>query len=64
MKYKVVKITNDIQGCPECRKDTKQYPHLVKYVESKIDLFIVDETGNFWLADQFFYRKNVTEFNT
>ena len=45
MKYRVVKITKNVDEYPECAKDTAEFPHLVRYVSDEMDLFIVDEAG-------------------
>lgn len=62
MKYRVVKITKNIEGYPECKKDTEQFPDMVKYVADEMDLFIVDETGKFWPASEFFHIEDIEEF--
>jgi hypothetical protein len=64
LKYRVVKITNNIEGYPECQLDTEEFPDMVKYVKDEMDLFIVDEEGKFWSASEFFFMETIGEFET
>lgn len=62
MEYRVVNISNNIDEYPECKKDTEQFPHLVKHVGDEMDTFIVDENGKFWPAGEFFSMVTVINF--
>lgn len=62
MIYRVLKITNNVSGYPECKKDTEEFPYLVQKVEDEMDLFIVDENGTDYPANEFFYMVSVEEF--
>jgi hypothetical protein len=64
MKYRVVKITNNIGGYPECKSDTEEFPEIIECVEDEMDNFIVDENGKFWQADEFFNMIEIKEFTT
>ena len=60
MKYYVVRIMKD-----KSNADTKEFPHLIKYLEGNDEgLFVVNESGEFYPAGEFFYLKEVTEFTT
>jgi len=62
-RLRVVKITNNIDSYPEAVEDTAAFPHLVDRVEDEYDLFIVDEeTGEWWVADEFFQSEEVRYF--
>jgi len=63
MEYKVIKISNNTDEYPECKEDTERYPHLVKHVEDEMDIFVTDENGEFWPADEFFNMVEVTSFS-
>lgn len=60
MKYRVLRITNNVEEYPE--NDNEEFPHIVRYVEDEFDLFIVDETGHFYPARDFFYMNSMSEF--
>jgi hypothetical protein len=65
MKYRVVKITKDVDRYPECAADTEEFPQLVKYVDDEMDLFIIDEAGQCVApASEFFYIHDVPIFFT
>ncbi|KPK54172.1 MAG: hypothetical protein AMS22_06325 [Thiotrichales bacterium SG8_50] len=65
MKYRVVKITNNVDRYPECADDTAKYPDLVQHVEDEMELFIISaDTGRFWPAGDFFYMTDVDFFTT
>ena len=55
MKYRVVKITNNLDEYPSCEKDTMEFPELIDHVDDELDWFIVDENGNYWEAGDFFF---------
>ena len=62
--YKVVSISNNIPDYPECKEDTENYPHLLKYVEDEMDRFVIssDNPDKFWPASEFFYMVEMSEF--
>lgn len=62
MKYKVLKITNNIEAYPEAKEDTLQYPNLINKVEDEFDLFIMNENGECYQADEFFNMIPIKEF--
>ncbi|MCK5316865.1 MAG: hypothetical protein KAJ55_03070 [Anaerolineales bacterium] len=62
MKYRVVKISNNIEEYPDCAADTKEFPYLIKHVEDEMDIFIIAENGDFWEAECFFHSTSITEF--
>ena len=62
MKYRVVKISNNVEEYPDCAADTQEFPHLVKHVEDEMDIFIIDVNGDFWEAECFFHSTSITEF--
>jgi len=55
MKYRLVKITNNLAEFPQCEKDTLEFPDLVHEVEDEEEWFIVDEDGDYWSAEDFFF---------
>jgi len=62
MKYRVLRITNNMEEYPRCEKDTTEFPELVRYVEDEMDMFVMDENGAFCNADEFFMTHNILEF--
>jgi hypothetical protein len=62
LKYRVVQITNNVKGYPECALDTAEFPDIVKYVGDEMDLFVVNEHGKFWPASEFFFMEDIEEF--
>jgi len=63
IKLRVVHITNNPEGYPECINDTNEFPNLVSYVEDECKVFVVDTTdGEFWLASDFFHMTNIKKF--
>lgn len=52
MKYRVILV----------EKDSTEHPEMVKYVHDDERLFVVNERGNFWPADGFFFMVNVDSF--
>ena len=51
-KYKLLKITNNIQDYPECKTDTLNYPSLVDEVEDEMQCFMVDiQSGTIYRMD-------------
>lgn len=62
IRYRVVEITNNIQDYTECRKDTEEFPHLIELVDDEMDIFIVDENGNGYLAEEFFHLVDIKQF--
>lgn len=58
----VARITNNVERYPDCAEDTEKYPHIIKYVDDEMDLFIVDPDNPqmFWPAAEFFYMVGVT----
>ncbi len=64
MKYRVLEITNNPDGYPEAAKDSQEFPHMVKRVNDEFDLFIVDESGQWWPADEFFDMVDLAEFKS
>lgn len=64
MRYRCVKITDNLPDYPECKKDTEEFPHLVDRVSDEMDLFIVDENGEDYPADEFFSIVEIDKFKT
>lgn len=62
MKYRLLRITNDINACPLAKEDTEEFPYIVKYVDDEEEFFVMDEDGNFWEARDFFYMTDIKEF--
>lgn len=62
MKYKLVRITNNLTDYPSCKADTKAYPHLIKEVDDEMDLFVVAEDGNWYPAAEFIYLSGIECF--
>lgn len=61
---RIVTVTNNIQDYPEHEKDTREFPHLVEYVEDEADTFVVDPdnpTEQVWPAREFFDMVLVTQ---
>ena len=63
MKYRVLKITNNVEKYPECKEDTKEFPDLVNYVKDEMELIIMNERDDWVFADEFFFTHTVKEFN-
>lgn len=61
IEFRVIMITNDLEGNPECRKDTEEFPEMVRYVEDEVEVF-VSGAGDFWPARDFFDMVSVTHF--
>lgn len=63
-QYKVVHITKNVEGYPQYAADTKEYPHLVKYVDDETDTFVVaaDDPQDFYPASEFFFMLHVESF--
>lgn len=64
MKYRVVRITNNIGEYPECAADTERFPNLIHHVRDEMDIFVVDKNGQFWNSDEFFLMEDINEFVT
>ena len=66
MKYKVITVTNNLNEYPHYREATLAHPELVDRVGDECETFVVDETGQYWPADEFFAMadNNVVEFET
>ncbi len=64
MKYKVIKITNDLSEYPEYREDTERYPCLIEQIEDEVELFVISETGDTYIAQDFFREECIKEFKT
>lgn len=65
MKYRVVKISKNVEKYPDCKEDTEEFPHITKYVSDEMDIFIIEvETGEFYKAADFFYMVEIKKFNT
>lgn len=62
MKYKVLKITNNLKEYPECKDDTEMYPELVSDVSDEMDNFIIDESGRVYPAEEFFDMVGIKKF--
>lgn len=57
MRFRLVKITKNVERYPECAQDTEEFPHLVDRVSDEMDSFVVmvgKETEKFWPAGEFF----------
>ena len=64
-KFKVVKITNDIEEYPDCEEDTKNHPDLIEDVEDEMEIFVIDiNTDTVYRAADFFYMTNLKHFKT
>lgn len=62
-KLRVVTVTTNLEGYPQFREDTYEFPHLAdRLVEDDFETFIVDEDGGFWEAKDFFSGTNITHF--
>jgi hypothetical protein len=66
MKYKVITVTNNVNEYPQYRKSTLEHPELVDLICDECATFVVDETNQYWPADEFFAMadNNVVEFET
>ena len=62
MKYKVLRISNNLEEYPEAKVDTETHPELIPHVLDEEYFFIMDEDGNFWEASEFFFMTNFKEF--
>jgi len=62
MKYRVLRISNNLKDYPKCESDTKEFPQLVEYVEDEQETFIIDENNTFWKSDDFFHMIDLKEF--
>jgi len=61
MRYRLVKITNNIKEYPECELDTLEFPHLVNEITDEQDYFVINtETQEFYPADEFFYMADIS----
>lgn len=60
--FKVVKISNNLEEYPECKKDTDDHPNLIEHVNDEMDIFIIDNDGGWCRADDFFYNENIKAF--
>lgn len=62
MKYRVLKISNNVREYPECEQDSIEFPHLVEHLGDEMDIFIMNEKGAYCLATEFFNTVDVREF--
>lgn len=62
MKYRVVRISNNIEEYPDCAQDTKEFPHLIERVSDEMDVFIVADSGEWWPASEFFHMVDIHMF--
>lgn len=63
--FRVLRITNNIEGYPDCERDTLEFPQLVKYVQDEMDIFILNlETLMWFHAKEFFYMAELESFYT
>lgn len=64
-ELRFVAITNDLLSCPEAKKDTEEFSHLISYVEDEVAYFIIDPKdpeNSYWPADEFFHMVNIGSF--
>ena len=66
MRYRVVRVTNNPLAYPEYEEASEAFPYLVDEIEDENAVFVVNEDGVFWHANEFFSQmgKYVTEFYT
>jgi len=67
--YKVVKVCQPEllqKYYSECKENNLKYPDLVRWIPSdyEFELYIIDQSGNHWSADQFFYANQEIELFT
>jgi len=53
-----------IKDYPECVANTAEFPHLVKYVEDDMEIFVIGPShpNQFWRAKEFFLTVDLTSF--
>ena len=62
MRYRVLRISTNLEEYPLAKEDTEEFPYLTKYVEDEEEFFVMDEDGSFWEANEFFYMTDIKEF--
>lgn len=55
VKYRILRISNNLADYPDCEKDTLEHPELVECVSDEMESFVYcDETKEVWDAQEFF----------
>ena len=65
-RFKVLRISNNLDDYPEAAEDSANYPELVDWVEDEYQMFIYNfATADAFPADEFFsMARDVDEFTT